>query len=191
MPLTVTAESNRLRKHDKRLCTERARQRNLLPSASSLHSLSLTKMVKIHSLLTTVISVICLEGLQGALADLHSQKPGGHGHGHGGHAIPGYRLTDSIVGRDFFRAFDWEAISDPTRGRVSVALPIIPREHPTDSTFRLYVNETESRSRNLTYAHGDSFVLRGDSETVLAPDGPGRPSARIVSKKSYTTHVVV
>ncbi|TEB15521.1 glycoside hydrolase family 16 protein [Coprinellus micaceus] len=103
----------------------------------------------------------------GALADLHSQKPGhGHEHGHGGHAIPGYRLTNSIVGRDFFRAFDWEAISDPTRGRVPEA-------------------------ENLTYAHGDSFVLRGDSETILTPDGPGRPSARIVSKKSYTTHVVV
>ncbi|TEB31638.1 hypothetical protein FA13DRAFT_1732501 [Coprinellus micaceus] len=131
-------------------------------------------MVKIHSLLTTVVSVFCVEGFRGALADLHSQKPGhGHEHGHGSHAIPGYRLTDSIVGRDFFRAFDWEAIGDPTRGRV------------------LYVNETESRSRNLTYAHGDSFVLRGDSETILTPDGPGRPSARIVSKKSYTTHVVV
>ena len=31
---------------------------------------------------------------------------------------PHYEMTDSIAGRDFYNFFDWEAISDPTHGRV-------------------------------------------------------------------------
>lgn len=32
-----------------------------------------------------------------------------------------YHLTESIVGREFYDHFNWEAIEDPTHGRVSVA----------------------------------------------------------------------
>ncbi|KAJ3521955.1 hypothetical protein NMY22_g12090 [Coprinellus aureogranulatus] len=126
-------------------------------------------MVSFHSFITTFVFAACLSNLQGALADIHGPNPHHRG------LIPGlgYKLTDSIVGHEFFRAFDWEAIPDPTHGRV------------------LYVDEKTSRRNNLTYAHRDSFVLRGDSETVLTQDGPGRPSSRIISKRRYTKHVVV
>jgi hypothetical protein len=29
-----------------------------------------------------------------------------------------YSLDEEIVGEDFYTAFDWEAIADPTQGRV-------------------------------------------------------------------------
>ena len=39
----------------------------------------------------------------------------------GGQTAKGlYRLTESIVGREFYNHFTWEAIEDPTHGRVSV-----------------------------------------------------------------------
>jgi hypothetical protein len=33
-----------------------------------------------------------------------------------------YILTDNFVGKDFFFAFDWENIDDPTHGRVYAPL---------------------------------------------------------------------
>ena len=39
----------------------------------------------------------------------------------GGQTAKGlYRLTESIVGREFYNHFTWEAIEDPTHGRVLV-----------------------------------------------------------------------
>ncbi|KAF4601521.1 hypothetical protein EYR38_006175 [Pleurotus pulmonarius] len=76
-----------------------------------------------------------------------------------------YNLVDNILGTAFLTTFNFQAISDPTHGRV----------------LRL----------NLTYAAGDTFILRADSKTVLDPNGPGRNSVRIQSKKAYTTHVSV
>lgn len=29
-----------------------------------------------------------------------------------------YSLTDTVIGSDFYNFFEWEAISDPTNGRV-------------------------------------------------------------------------
>lgn len=33
-------------------------------------------------------------------------------------SVFGYSLTDTIIGSDFYDFFTWEAISDPTHGRV-------------------------------------------------------------------------
>jgi len=84
-----------------------------------------------------------------------------------------YLLSDEIIGSDFYTAFNWEAIEDPTRGRVT------------------YVDQNDSQNQNLTFASSDSFILRTDFQTVLSPDGPGRNSVRIKSQKTYSTHVVV
>ncbi|KAJ2916096.1 hypothetical protein MD484_g4333, partial [Candolleomyces efflorescens] len=84
------------------------------------------------------------------------------------HSVPvgatgnSYNLVDRIVGEDFYEAFDWQDIPDPTHGRVYV------------------VSNIE-----------DTFILRGDYQKTLKPGGPGRMSARIMSKKVYKKHVVV
>ncbi|PPR05555.1 hypothetical protein CVT24_003294 [Panaeolus cyanescens] len=87
--------------------------------------------------------------------------------------VGAYQLTDQIIGNDFFNAFEWEAIADPTHGRVN------------------YVDQPMSRSQNLTFASDNTFILRTDFSSVLDPNGPGRNSVRIRTKKTYTTHVAV
>ncbi|RDB18969.1 putative glycosidase C21B10.07 [Hypsizygus marmoreus] len=84
-----------------------------------------------------------------------------------------YPLSDNIVGTAFLNTFDFQAIADPTHGRVN------------------YVDQATAQSQNLTFASADSFVLRTDFKTRLNPGGPGRNSVRIRSKKVYTTHVAV
>ncbi|KJA15432.1 glycoside hydrolase family 16 protein [Hypholoma sublateritium FD-334 SS-4] len=84
-----------------------------------------------------------------------------------------YHLTEKVVGRDFYSHFNWEAIEDPTHGRVN------------------YVDQSTSIQQNLTQATFHSFILRADDTTVLDPAGPGRNSVRILSKRNYTTHVAV
>jgi hypothetical protein len=32
--------------------------------------------------------------------------------------VSAYSIVDAVVGSDFYNFFDWEAISDPTHGRV-------------------------------------------------------------------------
>ncbi|KAG5633600.1 hypothetical protein DXG03_006945, partial [Asterophora parasitica] len=84
-----------------------------------------------------------------------------------------YPLSDNIVGDDFYDEFEFQAIDDPTHGRVN------------------YVDEDTARLENLTYASDDTFVLRTDFTTTLDPWGPGRNSVRIRTRKTYTTHVSV
>ncbi|KAJ8520274.1 hypothetical protein ONZ45_g2850 [Pleurotus djamor] len=84
-----------------------------------------------------------------------------------------YGLTDNIVGSAFLNTFNFQAIADPTHGRVN------------------YVDANTARSKNLTFASGDTFILRADHTTVLNPNGAGRDSVRIRSNKLYTTHVAV
>ncbi|KAF4622601.1 hypothetical protein D9613_009002 [Agrocybe pediades] len=84
-----------------------------------------------------------------------------------------YYLKENVVGRDFYSHFDWQAIKDPTHGRVT------------------YVDEPTARGLNLTYASHDTFILRTDATTVLDPAGPGRNSVRITTKNTYTTHVAI
>ncbi|KAL1755379.1 glycoside hydrolase family 16 protein [Schizophyllum commune] len=84
-----------------------------------------------------------------------------------------YHVSESYVGNDFYRGFDFQAITDPTHGRVN------------------YVDMYTAQGRNLTYTTGDTFILRGDSWSYLRPNGPGRDSVRIQSKKTYTDHISV
>lgn len=92
-----------------------------------------------------------------------------------GSALAGavYTLDDSIVGEDFYSSFNFEAIPDPTDGRVT------------------YVDQSTAQMLNLTYATSDTFIMRADDTTVLTASGPGRNSVRIRSNNQYTQHVVV
>ncbi|KZT27803.1 glycoside hydrolase family 16 protein [Neolentinus lepideus HHB14362 ss-1] len=84
-----------------------------------------------------------------------------------------YTISDSIVGSGFDSAFSYQAISDPTNGRVN------------------YVDEATAQADNLTYASGNTFILRADDTTTLSSSGPGRNSVRLQSNNQYTTHVAV
>ena len=102
----------------------------------------------------------------------------------------GYSIVDTVVGPDFYNFFAWEAIPDPTHGRVWVRS--LPHSFSLFSTFcRNYVDQGTSRNLGLTSASSDSFILRADSTSVLDPSGPGRNSVRIKSKNTYTQHLVV
>ena len=57
--------------------------------------------------------------------------------------------------------------------------------------LRNYVDQATALSKNLTFASGDTLILRSDDTTVLSASGPGRDSVRIRSTKAYTTHVAM
>ncbi|KAF5336230.1 hypothetical protein D9758_014362 [Tetrapyrgos nigripes] len=84
-----------------------------------------------------------------------------------------YTQTESISGSDFYDAFSFQAISDPTHGRVN------------------YVSASAAKSANLTYASSNHFVLRSDFKKQLSSSGPGRDSVRIQSNNQYTTAVMI
>ncbi|KAF8227851.1 endo-1,3(4)-beta-glucanase [Tricholoma matsutake] len=84
-----------------------------------------------------------------------------------------YPRSDIIFGPAFYEAFNFEAIPDPTNGRVN------------------YVDQNTAINQNLTFASTDTFILRADYTTTLNASGPGRNSVRIRSNKAYTTHVAV
>ncbi|TFK50267.1 endo-1,3(4)-beta-glucanase-like protein [Heliocybe sulcata] len=89
------------------------------------------------------------------------------------HASGLYYLSDYHVGYEFYNTFEFQAIPDPTHGRVN------------------YVNESYAISKNLSYASWDTFIMRADHTTVLNASDAGRDSVRIQSYKSYTTHVII
>ncbi|EMD36050.1 glycoside hydrolase family 16 protein [Gelatoporia subvermispora B] len=84
-----------------------------------------------------------------------------------------YAQSDSHQGDGFYKSFNFQAISDPTHGRVN------------------YVDMATAQADNLTYSSGDTFILRCDDTTVLSSSGPGRNSVRIQSNKQYLDHVSV
>ncbi|EUC65412.1 family 16 endo-1,3(4)-beta-glucanase from glycoside hydrolase, putative [Rhizoctonia solani AG-3 Rhs1AP] len=84
-----------------------------------------------------------------------------------------YSVSDTFIGSSFLNGFTHEAIADPTHGRVN------------------YVDQTTAQRLNLTYASGNTFVLRSDYTTTLNPSGAGRNSVRIQSKKQWSTHVEI
>lgn len=102
-----------------------------------------------------------------------------------------YNLAQNNVGTDFLNNFDHETIGDPTNGRVYVERPLRSSTDSSVSTLRAYVDQATATSANLTFASGNSFIMRADSTTVLAARDPGRKSVRIKSKAAYTTHVIV
>lgn len=84
-----------------------------------------------------------------------------------------YHLAEDYVGKGFLRGFEFEAIPDPTHGRVN------------------YVNASVALAEGLVRAHWNRFIVRADSRSVLTPDGPGRNSVRLKSKNTYETAVMV
>ena len=58
-----------------------------------------------------------------------------------------------------------------------------------DTIRRNYVSQSTALSKNLTYAHGDTLIIRADDTTTLSASGPGRDSVRLQSNKQYTDHV--
>jgi len=84
-----------------------------------------------------------------------------------------YNIDATYIGTDFLSAWSHESISDPTGGRVN------------------YVDQATALSDNLTYASGDTLIMRADDTTVLSSDGPGRNSVRLKSNAQYNYHTVV
>ncbi|KAG8722106.1 hypothetical protein FRC09_006809 [Ceratobasidium sp. 395] len=87
---------------------------------------------------------------------------------------PNWYLSDSYQGKDFLESFTFEAMPDPTHGRVN------------------YVDMKTAIAHNLTQCtRQGSFIMRTDSTTVLDPNGPGRESIRLQSKKQWTNGLFV
>ncbi|KAJ6582244.1 hypothetical protein B0H19DRAFT_984373 [Mycena capillaripes] len=85
-----------------------------------------------------------------------------------------YSRSENIVGTGFYNSFNFEAIGDPTHGRVN------------------YVSKATAQSQNLTFASANTFILRADSKTVISDSSSvGRSSVRIRTNNAYTTHVAV
>ncbi|KAI5122150.1 hypothetical protein M0805_000797 [Coniferiporia weirii] len=84
-----------------------------------------------------------------------------------------WTLKDSFVGEGFLSGFNFEAIADPTHGRVN------------------YVDQATAQSLGLVTAEGDTFIMRSDNTTVLTASDLGRNSIRIRSNNLYTSHVAV
>ncbi|KAF9221541.1 glycoside hydrolase family 16 protein [Gyrodon lividus] len=84
-----------------------------------------------------------------------------------------YSKSVDIRGTGFYHEFRFENIPDPTHGRVT------------------YVDKQTAQQLNLSYATGDTFVLRADYTTYLKSSDPGRKSVRIVSNNKYTTFTAV
>lgn len=57
-------------------------------------------------------------------------------------------------------------------------------------SFSNYVNQATALAQNLTYASGNTLILRTDHTTTLS-GSQNRNSVRIKSVKTYTTHVAV
>nr|GAT50274.1 glycoside hydrolase family 16 protein [Mycena chlorophos] len=85
-----------------------------------------------------------------------------------------YSRSSNIVGEGFYNAFNFEAIPDPTDGRVN------------------YVSEATAKADNLTFASANTFILRADYKTVISDSSStGRNSVRIRTNAAYTTHAAV
>ncbi|TEB31647.1 hypothetical protein FA13DRAFT_1791415 [Coprinellus micaceus] len=86
-----------------------------------------------------------------------------------GVAAGSYVLSDSIVGTGFYDFFDWHTQPDPAPGRIE------------------YVDQQTAKSLNLTYADGNTFVLRPKASSMLDPAGLDRKSVKILSRRPIPT----
>jgi hypothetical protein len=105
-------------------------------------------------------------------------------------AVP-YTQTDSLLGSGFLNAFSFQAIADPTNGRVWGYSSTLSPWPVLIVMRRNYVDAATAARENLTYASGDHFVVRADFKKTLSASGPGRDSVRLQSYKQYTTFVTV
>lgn len=84
-----------------------------------------------------------------------------------------YTLKDSFIGDTFLKHFIFEAIPDPTHGRVN------------------YVDKEYALLNGLVSSSNDSFLMRADATKTLSGGGKGRDSVRIRSREAYETHLAV
>ncbi|KAJ3570796.1 hypothetical protein NP233_g4172 [Leucocoprinus birnbaumii] len=85
-----------------------------------------------------------------------------------------YSISHTVLPTGFLDFFEFEAIADPTHGRVN------------------YVNKATAVAQGLVKkASNTSYIIRADDKTVLNPSGAGRNSVRIKSTKTFTKHVAV
>jgi len=84
-----------------------------------------------------------------------------------------YNIADTYIGTEFLSGFTWETEADPTNGRVT------------------YISQATALADNLTYASGNTFIMRADDTTVLSSSGPGRNSIRIHSNNVYTNSLTI
>lgn len=85
-----------------------------------------------------------------------------------------YTRTENIVGNDFNTFFAYQNITDPTSGFVD------------------YVTKSTAQTKELTYYTDSTFVMRADHTNIYnASTDTGRPSVRLRSTTTYTTHVAV
>ncbi|KAG2158677.1 2 beta-glucan [Suillus bovinus] len=84
-----------------------------------------------------------------------------------------YQRSSQLAGQSFLDAFNFQAITDPTHGRVT------------------YVNESAARADKLISVANNKLMLRADYTTKLSSSDPGRKSFRIMSNSQYETHVAI
>ncbi|KIK40426.1 glycoside hydrolase family 16 protein [Suillus luteus UH-Slu-Lm8-n1] len=84
-----------------------------------------------------------------------------------------YQRSSQLTGQSFLDAFNFQAISDPTHGRVT------------------YVNESTAKADGLVSVANNKLTLRADYTTKLSSSGSGRKSFRIESTSQYKTHVAI
>ncbi|KAF7329566.1 Glycoside hydrolase family 16 protein [Mycena kentingensis (nom. inval.)] len=85
-----------------------------------------------------------------------------------------YTRTQNVVGTGFYSAFTFEAVADPSHGRVH------------------YVNVSTTQAQNLSFATASTFILRADAHTVIDDASTvGRASVRMRTNATYTTHVAL
>ncbi|KAG1788675.1 2 beta-glucan [Suillus plorans] len=84
-----------------------------------------------------------------------------------------YQRSSQLAGQSFLNAFKFQAISDPTNGRVT------------------YVNESTAKADKLVSVANNKLTLRADYTTKLSSSDPGRKSFRIMSNSQYETHVAI
>lgn len=82
--------------------------------------------------------------------------------------LTGYQLEEVYSGSNFFDAFNFFTDADPTHG------------------FVTYVSESAASQQGLISVGNNGVYMGVDSQTVLSPNGAGRNSVRIESKKSWT-----
>ncbi|KAF2632722.1 glycoside hydrolase family 16 protein [Macroventuria anomochaeta] len=84
-----------------------------------------------------------------------------------------YGLIDTYDGTNWLNMFDVQAITDPTHGFVE------------------YVNVQQAQQLGLLRAQGSQVYMGVDTTSVLNPNGPGRKSVRIQSKRAYNQALVI
>ncbi|KAF2659298.1 glycoside hydrolase family 16 protein [Lophiostoma macrostomum CBS 122681] len=84
-----------------------------------------------------------------------------------------YSLIETYDSSNWLSKFDVQAIPDPTHGFVN------------------YINQAQAQSSGLFKTQNNQVYMGVDTTSVLNPNGVGRNSMRIQSKRSYTHSLVI